>query len=130
MMTVDGAALQEFAARYDVAMLCGIERDGADPLTDRAVTVSRAFPIEATEFPIEEAISGPMRVVLEDRAARTRANQRQTPDGRHEEALWYELVLLPGEVDAFDVRTLADVERLGGRRLLSAPRHTVIAIRP
>ena len=129
MVAVDGAALQAFAARYAVAMLCGVERTDADLLTDRAVTVSRAFPIQSAEFPIEEAISGPMRVLLAERAARARGNTPWTP-GVHEETIWYELVLLPREIDAFQVRTLGDVERVGGRRLLSGPRQTVLAIRP
>jgi hypothetical protein len=130
MVAVDGAALQEFAARYAVAMLCGIERTDADPLTDRAITVSRSFPIQSAEFPIEEAISGPMRVLLAERAAQARGSAPWTPDALHEETIWYELVLLPREIDAFQVRTLGDVRRVGGRRLLSRPRQTVLAIRP
>ena len=134
MVALDGARLQAFAGAYNVAMVCGVERDDAEPLTDRAVTVSRAFGIEQAELAIEEAISGPMRVLLE-----SRARQARVPDDPvdmsslpppHEESLWYEVVLLPKDVNAFDVRTLADVERLGGRRLLTEPRRTVIAIRP
>ena len=138
MVALDGARLQAFAGAYNVAMVCGVERDDAEPLTDRAVTVSRAFGIEQTEFAIEEAISGPMRVLLEGRARQvgaTHASPLQPADASalpppHEESLWYEVVLLPKDVNAFDVRTLADLERLGGRRLLTEPRRTVIAIRP
>lgn len=131
MVTVNGAGLRDHAERYNVAMLCGIGRADADPLTDRAITVSRAFRIEPNDFAIEEAVSGPMRVLLADRAAPTRRPQpSQELPAPHEESLWYELVLLPKGVDAFDVRTLGDVERLGGRRLLSEPQWSVLAIRP
>jgi hypothetical protein len=129
MVTVNGASLMAFRRDYRVVMLCGTGRDDRDRLSDRAITVSDAFAIDPHDFVIEEAVSGPMRVLLADLAAKA---SRPTPDpGRlHEEALWYELALLPESVNPLAVDTVADVERLGGRRLLTGPRWTVIAIRP
>lgn len=125
-VTVDGASLQEFARQYNIVMMCGIRRPG-DRLTDPATTVSRAFSIEPYEFEIQEAVSGPTRVLL---AEMTRGNPAsETPQGSRliETDLWYELALLPKGVDAFNVRTLSDVERVGGRLLLTEPRWSVIS---
>jgi hypothetical protein len=123
--TVDGASLQEFAPQFTVVMMCGLKRPG-DRSADRTITVSKAFNIDPRDFDIEEAVSSAMRVNLADAAhshhAETAEAQRSV-----EEDLWYELALLPKGADAFEIRNLSDVERLGGRLLLTEPRWTVIS---
>jgi hypothetical protein len=124
-VTVDGAGLQQFARQYNIVMMCGLEQRG-DRLTDRTITVSDAFTIEPRDFDIEEAVSGAMRVVLADAA---HSRHAESPEAQRlvEEKLWYELALLPKGADAFEIRNLSDVERLGGRLLLTEPRWTVIS---
>jgi hypothetical protein len=129
LVTVDGSRVAEFAPQYNLLMICGIGRPDAERSADRAISVSKAFTIEPKDFEIEEPVSGPMRVLL---AEITRSNPTppfQQPRRLHEEALWYELALLPKGVDSFAVRTLSDIERLGGRILLDEPRWSTIGVR-
>jgi len=130
MVTVDGASLTDFSAAYNVAMVCGVGRDDRDRASDRAITVSDATAIRPETFSIEEVVSGPMHVLLAELARQTGSTSPPNPNRVHEEALWYELVLLPKHIDTLDVATMADVERLGGRRLSAEPLWTVIAVRP
>ncbi len=129
-VTVNGASLADDVPMYNVVMVCGVGRGDRDRLTDRAITVSDATVIQPRDFVIEEAVSGPMRVLLEELAGRDRSSSPPDAQRVHEEALWYELVLLPTSVDALAVSTIADVERLGGRRLSKEPHWTVITVRP
>lgn len=128
MVTINGAALVEFAHRYNVVMLCGTGGPPVDRFTDRAITVSKAVSIEPNDFPIEEAVSGPMRVHLDQMARKSPRRESSPPARFHEEDLWYEVVLLPKGVDAFAVRTLSDVKRFGGRFLLTEPRWSTMTV--
>jgi len=129
-VTLKGADLADYVPEYNVVMVCGVGRGDRDRLTDRAVTVSDATAIQPNDFEIEEAVSGPMRVLLAELVDRNRPRRPPDWEYRHEEALWYELVLLPKSVDALAVATMADLERFGGRRLLKEPLWTVIEVRP
>lgn len=129
-VTVDGAALTDFSAAYNIVMVCGVGRDDRDRRTDRAVTISDAAPIQPRDFEIEEAFSGPMRVLLEELTRRDRLSSAPDAARLHDERLWYELALLPKGIDALTVSSIADMERLGGRRLSNEPLWTVISVRP
>jgi hypothetical protein len=111
------STLKSFAAQYDLVMMCGTVRPDADRMTDRSISVSKRYTIERRAFNVAMPISNAMRGAITALAAHAQRPSvtRGTPLS-FEVMLWYEVALVPKGLDLSMIRTLADVERFGGKR--------------
>lgn len=125
-VTVNGARLEPFAKDYKAVLICGTTRSGIDRITDSAITISQPFSIDTT-FILEAAVTNAMRDAL---LARSSALPRPAvPPGTPlsvNAQLWYEVVLVPRQLDVSALHALADVERLGGKLLPAEERRAAV----
>ena len=128
---VNGEALQKFARDYDVLLVCGVVRDGIDRLADTGITISNRFTIDSRQFLIEMNTSAPMIKAILDLA--TTVPKPQTLPGQTLQVnvtVWYEVVLIPRDLNVALVHNLSDVERLNGKLLPADERRGTILSTP
>ena len=122
---ISGARLATFAERFSAVLICGITRPNTDRLTDTSITVSNPFSIEPV-FVIGVPSSPSMKGVL----ARF-PRPVNIPRGARlsmQLVTWYEIALVPKGLDLVAVHSLADIERVGGKRFPEEGRTLVAPI--
>lgn len=126
-ITVNGSSrLKQYRGEFNAVMLCGLRVPRRDRLNDEAVSVSTVQSIDE-RFQLFAPVSEPMKALIESVEANT--PRPNVPTGTKlaiSIGLWYEVALLPKSSDLRLLRTLSDVERLGGRLFTDEGRGTVI----
>ena len=109
---VAGRNLVSFARTHNAAFICGTTRAAVDRMSDPLIQKGPLRPIEAVNFEMQTRIN---RELVRAMAAPARSR----PAGVRtvlKIKTWYELLLLPKAVRLDDIRTLADVQAVGGIR--------------
>lgn len=124
---VNGERIASLARTHDAILMCGLRRPDVDRVTDSSgVSISQRFSIEP-KFSITMPISSAMDAEMTSIAAKL--PRPDVPVGtplRLGVQLWYEIALVPKQLDLSVIRSLADVERFGGLRFPEQGRGSTI----
>jgi hypothetical protein len=124
--SVAGQLLEEYADQYDVIIACGIESASIDQFADTAITVSSKYTIRPSDIPIETPVSDSMKkAVLAKigqipRVSNTNVNVQIR--------VWYQVAVIPKNLDLTRVQRLSDVSAQGGRVLVKEGRAVIVNI--
>lgn len=114
---VNRQPLAKHADKYDVVIACGFGLPNVDKYADQAISLSPKYSLrELAQIVLAIPVSEAMRSSLA--AFATREHQSTPVDKqaglRFNVGVWYEVLLVPREVLVSDIKSLADVRRLGG----------------
>lgn len=118
--SINGATLMELRDKYAVAFVCGLPQDGVDKFEDKKVTVSPLYTIRAEAIPIRITYGPEMKQYAEEDLKKTLElkGMSEVPQGTTvTNPQWYEVVVLPKQIDVSDIHRLSDVIRYGGKIL-------------
>jgi hypothetical protein len=114
---LDRSALMEYARTYEVAVACGARLANLDRFTDPGITLSEKYTLaDGSTITISVPASPTMASALLNfvRSEQAKLPLERRPQMRVNLSMWYEVLLIPKTVSIGDIRTLADLARLGG----------------
>ena len=95
---LDGSRLANYSDKYNVALACEIADNTVDDLDNKSLKVSSSFNIRPDDMKID-LVTGEYR----------------PPTGQTQYQIKCRVLLLPKQIKSEEIKTLRDVERLGGK---------------
>jgi hypothetical protein len=125
ILSLNGAALMEFAGESNVVMACGITDDRVDKFEDENITLSSPFTIHSAVIDISAPYSARMAATADRLYQEATRNLPAPPkiNVRLQIRIWNEVVIVPKGTNMSDIRKLSDVARHRGRVLSLDPRY-------
>lgn len=124
--SINGEALRDFKDSFDVVVVCGVGDAQVDRIANTKITASEPFAIIPSGILIKVVFSGEAKDEIDRQyreaeiAVKSKLADLQTtcpPPVAIAIETWREVVLVPKNTQASEIRSLGDVNRLGGKVL-------------
>lgn len=116
--SVNGAALTEYAEKYDVVIICGVVDSRVDKFSDHAISVSSSYSIHDSIIEILFDTSDSMKAAAKKLTDEQLKGLPQPPKKGTAVGItipiWYEVTVMPKGSDLTNIKQLSDVPRYGG----------------
>lgn len=120
--TIDGSKLVDWKETDRVALICGVTDPTVDQMEDTRITITQPFTIQLQQMVMTASYSKEMADFLNGLLDQPRKTAPPPPgmETLIQWSSWYQLVLLPKEVDTSAIHSLSDVTRRAGKVIDSA----------